>query len=563
MGEAAIVNAGEAVADYLANIGVTVAFGVISVHNLPILDAIARQARIRFVPARGEAGAYNMADAYARRTGRLGVAITSTGGGAGNAAGAQMEALAAGSPVLHLTSNVDRSFLDRDCGPIHDVGGQMAMLTAISKSTFRVWEGRRATTTLDAAVRGALSAPTGPVTVEIPIDVQYEASNNPFVRSPAIARTVPLESDLDALAARVRRARRPIVWTGGGAREACAQASELVQRGFVAVTSMNGRGVVPETMAGTLGAFQATPSSEAIYARSDLLLVVGSRLRAMETRNGGLRLPASIVQIDVDPKCAAANYPIEMFVHGDARLVLEGLLARLPATLDVDPAFAGSASEAHLASQRELAATLGPYRAIADALRGVVGPGRHPFVRDVTIASATFGNRYVTVAEPRLSVHAAAGGIGQSLAMGIGAALAEKGPKTIVLAGDGGAILSIGELATAVQEQAELAIVLMNDGGYGIIRNLQDAQFAGRQHYASLHTPDFEALCRGFGVGYQKVGRSEDFSGALQNAIAAAGPQMVEVDMKAVGAFAIPFSGTTPKPVSGAIAGDAANSRIG
>src|SRR5438105_3170858 len=147
---------GDVVAHALAEIGVTTAFGVISIHNMPILDAIARQNRIRFVPARSEAGALNMADAFARVSRTLGVAITSTGTAAGNAAGSQVEALTAGSPVLHLTSQIDRPFMDRDRAAIHDVPRQAEMLRAISKAYFRIWEGRSAVGVLQAAARAAL-----------------------------------------------------------------------------------------------------------------------------------------------------------------------------------------------------------------------------------------------------------------------------------------------------------------------------------------------------------------------------------------------------------------------
>ena len=132
----------------LAGMGVRVVFGVISIHNMPILDAIARQNRIRFVPARGEAGAFNMADAYARVSAHLGVVVTSTGTAAGNAAGASVEALSACSPVLHITSTVDRKFADRDRSAIHDVPRQPDMLKAISKAYLRIWEPSAAVETL-------------------------------------------------------------------------------------------------------------------------------------------------------------------------------------------------------------------------------------------------------------------------------------------------------------------------------------------------------------------------------------------------------------------------------
>jgi acetolactate synthase-1/2/3 large subunit len=163
---------GDLLASALADIGVTHAFGVISIHNMPLLDAIARQGRIRFIPARGEAGAMNMADAHARVTRSLGVCITSTGTAAGNAAGSQVEALTAGSPVLHITTQIDRPFMDRDRAAIHDVPRQPDMLKAVSKAYLRIWEPEGAVDTLLAAARAAMTAPRGPVSLEIPIDVQ-------------------------------------------------------------------------------------------------------------------------------------------------------------------------------------------------------------------------------------------------------------------------------------------------------------------------------------------------------------------------------------------------------
>uniref|UniRef100_UPI002351289E thiamine pyrophosphate-binding protein n=1 Tax=Falsiroseomonas oryziterrae TaxID=2911368 RepID=UPI002351289E len=208
---------GDLIAAALADLGVTHAFGVISIHNMPILDAIARQGRIRFVPARGEAGAMNMADAFARVTRGLGVCITSTGTAAGNAAGAQVEALTAGSPVLHITTQIDRPFMDRDRAAIHDVPRQPDMLRAISKTVVRAWEPQNAVDALLAAAQAALSAPTGPVSLEIPIDVQRLKARRRGAARIAPQTVVPDPALLDALAQRILRAERPMLWLGGGA----------------------------------------------------------------------------------------------------------------------------------------------------------------------------------------------------------------------------------------------------------------------------------------------------------------------------------------------------------
>ena len=544
---------GDLIARALADLGVTTMFGVISIHNMPVLDAVARQGRIRFVPARGEAGAMNMADAYARVSRSLGVVITSTGTAAGNAAGSQVEALTAGSPVLHITTQVDRAFMDRDRAAIHDVPRQGDMLKAISKAYIRVWEPQAAVDNLVAAAQLALSAPSGPVVLEIPVDVQRVPARRRA--HPARCRVTPVPPDpvlLDALAERLLRAKRPLMWLGGGARGAAEAATVLAERGIPAVTTTNGRAVVPEGHARSMGAFNMTSAAQEIYDRCDLMLVVGSRLRGNETRNNAARLPP-LVQADADATQAGRNYPVELFVHGDARLVLEGLLARCPDALATDPAFLDAIAGARMASEAALQAQLGPYRAVADALLERVGPGRHPWVRDVTISNSTFGNRYVRIAAPHLGVHALGGGIGQGIAMAIGAALAGEAAKTVALLGDGGAQLMIGEVATAVEMEANLVFVLMNDRGYGVIRNIQDAQYGSRHVYSDILTPDYSLICASVGMRHERVSHVEDFAPALERALAAAGPGMIEVDMVAVGPFAESFAG----PPAGAAGGAA------
>jgi acetolactate synthase-1/2/3 large subunit len=273
------------------------------------------------------------------------------------------------------------------------------------------------------------------------------------------------------------------------------------------------------------------------------MVVVGSRLRGNETRNNTMRLPRPLVQIDADAGQAARNYAVNLFVNGDARAALEGLCERLPAKLDVDPEFLRAVAAARARSEANLAAALGPYRVVADALQARVSAGRHPFVRDVTLANSTFGNRYVQLAAPHLGVHALGGGIGQGIAMAVGAALAGAGAKTIALAGDGGAMVNLGELATAAETNADIAFILMNDRGYGVIRNIQDAQFGGRRHYADLRTPDFRFIAAALGLAHQRVSRVQDFEPALSRALSESGPRLVEVDMVAIGPFAERFAG--------------------
>jgi acetolactate synthase-1/2/3 large subunit len=548
---------GELVAAFLEQCGVSTAFGVISIHNMPILDAFGRRAAaaaaaghpapIRFIPARSEPGAVNMADAHARVSGGLGVAVTSTGTAAGNACGAMVEALTAGTPVLHLTGQIEVPYLDRDLAYIHEAPEQLDMLRAVSKAAFRVRSAETALGTLREAVRVALTAPRGPVSVEIPIDIQAAEIEVPVSLAPApIALPQPSAAELDALAERLARARRPLLWLGGGARHAGDAVRRLLDLGFGVVTSVQGRGIVPEDQPRSLGAFNLYPAVESFYATCDAMLVVGSRLRSNETLMYKLKLPRPLYRIDADPQSQGRCYADDLFVGGDSAAALAGLADRLAGRLQPDPAFARDLAATREAAERLVRDGLGPYGELVAELQRAAGAS-FVWVRDVTVSNSTWGNRLLRIFGPRDGVHALGGGIGQGVQMAVGAALAAGDRKTLCLVGDGGLQVNIGELATLVQEKANVAVVLMNDRGYGVIRNIQDAQYGGRRYYVDLHTPDFAVLAQSIALPHHRVRSLEGIGGVLKDALARPGPVLIEVDMVAVGPFAKAFAGPPRK----------------
>ena len=120
---------------------------------------------------------------------------------------------------------------------------------------------------------------------------------------------------------------------------------------------------------------------------------------------------------------------------------------------------------------------------------------------------------------------------------------AAEGRKTLALVGDGGLALALGELATAVQERADIVFLVMNDKGYGVIRNIQDYKFAGRRQFADIDAPDFAKLAEAIGLPYWRVGKTVALPKALAEGFAVEGPAMVEIDMIEIGPFARPFAG--------------------
>ncbi len=540
------VTVGCAIAAFLEQCNVKAAFGVISIHNMPILDAFGERGKIRFIPARGEAGGTNMADSYARTTGGLGVCLTSTGTAAGNAAGAMVEALTAGTPLLHLTGQIETPYLDQSLAYIHEAPDQLSMLKAISKAAFRIRSADTAMSTIKLAVQTALTPPMGPVSVEIPIDIQAALIPMPSDLLPLpIPKNIPSEHALDELAERLLKAKRPLLWLGGGARHASKQVQRLLDLGFGVVTSTQGRGIVPEDDPRSLGAFNLHKPVEKFYQTCDAVIVVGSRLRGNETLKYQLQLPRPLYRIDVDPSTEGRCYNSDYFVCGDSELVLKGLADRL-ALLKVDPNFIGDLQKARDTAVDILMDGLGPYGTLVEQLQHVAGREFH-WVRDVTVSNSTWGNRYLKIFDPRAGVHALGGGIGQGLAMGIGAAIGAavtgSGKKTFCLAGDGGFILNLGELATAVQERADMIIVLMNDKGYGVIKNIQDAQYGGRRHYVDLHTPDYAQLSQALKLRHARIVNLHDVEGALTLALSESGPFLLEIDMLSIGSFKTAFAG--------------------
>lgn len=534
---------GELIAAFLEQCGVQTAFGVISIHNMPILDAIGVRGNIRYVGARGEAGAVNMADGLARVSGGLGVAFTSTGTAAGNAAGAMVEALTAGTALLHITGQIETEYLDQDLAYIHEAPDQLTMLSSISKAAFRVRSVETALPTIREAVRVAQTAPSGPVSVEIPIDIQAALTEWPAdLAAPHLTTLAHDEARVEQLANALTKAKRPLLWLGGGTRHARSAVERLVALGFGVVTSVQGRGVLPEDHPATLGAFNVSGSVERFYKTCDAMLVVGSRLRGNETLKYKLGLPQPLYRIDADALADNRGYRNELFVHGDAARVLDALATRLEGKLKVDPQFAADLAAARETAVSETAKGLGPYRRLVEALQRAVGRD-YNWVRDVTISNSTWGNRLLKIFTPRAGVHALGGGIGQGMQMAIGAALANAAAKTVCLVGDGGLMVNVGELATAVQEKANVMIVLMNDQCYGVIRNIQDAQYGGRRMFVDLHQPEFSQFCASLGLKHFRLSSLDNADDVIREGIAFDGPVLLEVDMKSVGSFEAVFAG--------------------
>ncbi|CAI1963272.1 thiamine pyrophosphate-binding protein [Serratia proteamaculans] len=529
------ITVGEAIARTLEQYEVSAMYGIISIHNLPIADAVGQRGNIRFVPARGEAGAVTMADAHGRFSG-LGVALTSTGAGAGNAVGAMIEALNANTPLLHITGQVEKAYLDADAGFIHETRDQLGFLRACSKRAYRVNSAEQAVAVIQRAILDAQTVPCGPVAVEIPIDIQSSLVSSAVLSQPVAPAPLPPASDdaVERLYQRLKQAKRPLLWLGGGAL-ACGDAvRKLADAGVAVISSTHGRGILPDSHPRSLRAFHNSPSIEAILTQCDLTLVAGSRLRSNETRTWTLPLPRPLVQIDIDPAAANRNYLADEQINGDCGALLNALAARLSSGEKVSTEWDAKIVAAVQQAESALRQQSGEYAKLNDAIAAAL-PQDGLLVRDITVSGSVWGSRLFRAISPLCNIHSLAGAIGMGLPMAIGTAIANPQRKVVGLVGDGGLALGLGELATMAQEQANITLLIMNDGGYGVMRGIQDKYFAGRQYYNELHTPSFTLVAEAMGLKAWKVDSAAQFSGVLAEAINYPGPSVVEVDMNSIG----------------------------
>ena len=546
---------GEAVAAALEMLGVRHVFGIVSVHNLPIYDAIARRGKITPIGVRHEQAAAHAADGYARATGELGVVIASTGPGTTNTMTGLFEAGFASSPLLLVTGQIDSGYLGKAKGFLHEAEQQRLMLSSICR---RVESVRRTEDIGRAVIAVAEDIRAGrpqPGAVEIPVDQQYRRAqvSMPDLR-PASAAYQPDPDALWRLADALAVATRPVLWAGGGVITAGAGPAllALAERLHApVVTTVEGRGAIPEDHPLCLGALTTSRPVEEIVSGADLVLAVGTRFEGHCTRNWKLSFGGTLAHLDVDPEVIGRNYPTALPVIGDARLGLELLLLMVSQVSEslvgqvmigqvrTDPGHAEKARSAAEAARKEARARLGEdHCRIMDAIRRHT-PRESVIVRDATVPAYVWGDRLLPILQARTSIRPASAAIGPGLPLALGAAVGSGRP-AVLIAGDGGFMLHVGELVTAVQHDVPVVICLFNDRGYGVLRGIQARQFDGRTTGVDLTTPDFPALAKSMGVQAARVADPAEFESRFREAISSGRPALLDIDLLALSPLRLP-----------------------
>jgi acetolactate synthase-1/2/3 large subunit len=517
--------------------GVEVCFGMPGGAILPLYDAIARGTSLRHVLVRHEQGAGHMAEGYARAAGTVGVCFATSGPGATNLVTPIANAAMDSTALVCVTGQVATGSIGTDAFQECDI---VSVTEPLVKRCWQVTEVDELAGVMREAFRRARGGRPGPVLVDVPRDVQ----SAPVAYSPAAApapepaAATAEESTVRALAAAIGLARRPILYVGGGTINADAGAelralAELAR--IPVVTTLMAKGAIPEAHELCFGCPGMHGGKWANWALNlaDLVIAVGARFDDRVTGRVEEFAPAAkVAHLDIDPR------EIGKVRHADYPLLgpLPDSLRRLAAALD-GPA----ASATWLAQLREWrrrfplrydedSPELKPQRVLQRL--GEVLAGREDVIWTTGVGQhQMWAMQYVECAQPRSFITSGGHGtMGFGLPAAIGARAARPGATVVCVDGDGSFQMTAQELATAVAEELPVVVVILDNGGLGMVRQWQTMFYDERRSQERLDGGvDCAAVARGFGALGFTVASEAAFDRALAEALASGRPAVIDV----------------------------------
>ncbi|MEU6220072.1 thiamine pyrophosphate-binding protein [Streptomyces sp. NPDC047022] len=518
---------GDLVVETLAGLGATTVFGLPGQHALGLFDALGRSG-LRYIGLRTENNAGFAADAYGRITGEAAPLLLSTGPGALMSLAALQEAAAASAPVLAISSQVPAAGLGGGRhGYLHELPDQAASFRGVVKSVHMARTPSQIPSALAEAWKSALTVPHGPVWVEIPQDVLLTETTLPVVTAvDATPDERPPRPELTAVAADLlSRAERPAIIAGGGVVRADASGKLLrlaEKLDAPVVTTPGGKGAFPWKHRLSLRSWLEDRHTTDFLEDADVLLVVGSGLGELSSNYHTFRPRGRVIQIEADLGKLESNHPA-LGIHADARLALQALLETVserkdPTAPERVRALLNRVSD-RIASQ-DLALEQDVLASVRRAL-----PSGSPSFWDMTILAYWAWSAFDARGANTMHSAQGAGGLGYGFPAALGAAVADPTRPVLAVSGDGGALYSISELATARQYDLDVTWLIVDDGGYGILREYMTDAF-GRAVGTELTRPDFAALAQSFGVPGVRT-TPETLEQDLARALSEPGPSVV------------------------------------
>jgi acetolactate synthase-1/2/3 large subunit len=523
------------IVDSLAAHGIDRVFCVAGESYLGLLDAIYGRREIYTVVCRHEAGAGFMALADARLTGRPGVALVSRGPGASNAAIAVHTAQQDGVPFVLIVGQVSRADVRRNSFQEIDYA---QMYGSIAKWTAEITDPARAAETLLRAIRTATTGVPGPVVIAVPEDVLTAECDAEIVRPQAPISAAPDAASLAALRQLMSKTTRPLAIAGSGIASAEDREKLLAfleSWTIPAVVSFRRQDLLPNRhplYAGDMGLANPRAQME-VLNQADLLLVIGARLSDITTQGYSfpklVRPQQTLVHIHADPAVIGTHFAADLAIACAPSALFDTVGVPAGAMPDRS-AWIGAltAQRDAIAAVRRVEVNDGvPFELVVEAV------GRSlPRDAIVTLDAGTFGApvyRIIPFAPPQRLLAPISGAMGFGIPAAVAAGLREPEKTVVCFVGDGGFLMTDGELAVALERRLPLKIILSENNSYGSIRVRQEHAFPGRPSGTSFRNPDLELIGRAYGFPVSRIRKPGD-TGLIGDLIATDGPQFILVE---------------------------------
>ena len=510
----------------LEALGIKFTFGIPGVHNTEMYDELNSSAQITPVLVTHEGGAAFMADGVSRTSDLTGTLVIVPAAGVTHAASGIGEAFLDGVPMLVICGGI-RTDLDKRY-QLHELD-QHAFVRPLTKACFLVKSHEDITPTLFKAWEIAHSGEPGPVFVEIPVNLQmFPGEAGEIPAPPVIRKTHRANSqDIRRAAEMLLAAKRPAMFVGWGARDACEQTRSIAEFLQAPVaTTLQGLSVFsaahPLHTGFSFGA-AAVPSARNAFADCDCMLAVGTRFAEIATGSFGVTVPGNLIHIDINPTVFDANYPAAVAMEGDAAAVLDLLLKELQALGAARPAN----TDLHQRIQHDKAAYTAEW--LRHDSRGKVNPAvffnaLRAAVPDDAIAVVDDGNHTYLTAElfpvrqsRSLIVPTDFNSMGYAVPAAIGARLANPEREVFAIVGDGAFTMTCMEIVSATRLGLGLVFYVFHDGELSQIAQAQEIPF-NRKPCTALGALDFSGVAIATGAEYIRVPSSEDVTAAIAQA---------------------------------------------
>jgi 5-guanidino-2-oxopentanoate decarboxylase len=519
---------GQYIVALLAANGIDTVFGIPGVHNLEFYRGLASTG-LRHILVRHEQNAGFAADGFARASGRPAAAFVISGPGLTNILTSAAQAKTDSVPMLILASTPVEPSLAKGWGVLHELDDQRLMAAGVAGTARSARSAEDARDHLREAFASFQLGRQRPAYLEVPLDLLAQPTSlraEPFAHVGGGPQ--PAQAVVERATALLAGARRPMIVAGGGAKAAGAQLRKLVELldGYL-VTTVAGKGLLPENHPANLGASLQFGTTQKLVAQADVVLAVGTELSETDFYSGArLEMTGRLIRIDIDPTKLADHYAADIGIWGDAAASLDALISSLRVGGSRWRNELGPAA-AHRARIEEGFNSV--YRTCSRLLSAV----RAALPEDAAVFSdmtqvAYLGNYAFGTDRPGTWLHPSGyGTLGYALPAAIGALVAEPKRPVLALAGDFGFQFTSQELATAVELQLNLPIVLWNNSALGQIR---DDMIASRIPPTAVvgHNPDFLALARAYGAHAERARGPEELTRAIRNALQRKGPTLLE-----------------------------------